>query len=77
MDRMYVGEHFVNVIRYGNAHSNDLGHASISTTSRYVSTNLQMKRDALEHFWERSGLSPARARPWSPTPDLLAYLASI
>ena len=54
-----------------------LGHASISTTSRYVSTNLQMKRDALEHFWERSGLSPARARPWSPKPDLLAYLASI
>jgi integrase/recombinase XerD len=54
-----------------------LGHASISTTSRYVSTNLQMKRDALEHFWERSGLSRARTRPWSPKPDLLAYLASI
>jgi site-specific recombinase XerD len=54
-----------------------LGHASISTTSRYVATNLQMKRDALEHFWERSGLSPARARPWSPKPDLLAYLSSI
>lgn len=54
-----------------------LGHASISTTSRYVTTNLQMKRDALEHFWQRSGLSPARARPWSPKPDLLAYLSSI
>ena len=54
-----------------------LGHASISTTSRYVSTNLQMKRVALEHFWQRSGLSPARQRPWSPKPDLLAYLSSI
>lgn len=54
-----------------------LGHASISTTSRYVSTNLQMKRDALEHFWRRSGLSPTRARPWSPKPDVLAYLSSL
>jgi site-specific recombinase XerD len=54
-----------------------LGHASISTTSRHVSTNLQMKREALEHFWDRSGLSPTRTRAWSPKPDLLAYLASI
>lgn len=54
-----------------------LGHASISTTSRYVSTNLQMKRDALEHFWQRSGLSSTRARPWSPKPDLVAYLSSL
>ncbi|MGH9641374.1 MAG: tyrosine-type recombinase/integrase [Terriglobales bacterium] len=54
-----------------------LGHASISTTSRYVSTNLQMKRDALEHFWKRSGLSHGRTRPWAPKPDLLAYLSSI
>jgi integrase/recombinase XerD len=34
-----------------------LGHASIATTNRYVATNLQMKRDALEQFWRRSGLS--------------------
>jgi integrase/recombinase XerD len=54
-----------------------LGHASISTTSRYVSTNLQMKRNALEYFWQRSGLSPMRARPWAPTPDVLAYLSSL
>lgn len=54
-----------------------LGHASISTTNRYVSTNLQMKRDALELFWQTSGLSPSRVRPWSPKPDLLAYLSSI
>jgi len=54
-----------------------LGHASISTTSRYVSTNLQMKRDALEHFWQRAGLSATRVRPWSPKPDVLAYLSSL
>ena len=54
-----------------------LGHASIATTSRYVATNLQMKRDALERFWNRSGLSSGRARPWAPTRDLLAFLASV
>ena len=54
-----------------------LGHASIATTSRYVATNLQMKRDALERFWNRSGLSSGRARPWAPKRDLLAFLASI
>jgi integrase/recombinase XerD len=54
-----------------------LGHASIATTNRYVSTNLQMKRDALENFWTRSGLVPASTRPWKPKPDVLAYLASL
>lgn len=54
-----------------------LGHASIATTSRYVTTNLQMKREALEHFWTRSGLAPTRHRPWTPKPDLLAFLASV
>lgn len=54
-----------------------LGHASIATTSRYVATNLQMKRDALERFWNRSGLSSGRARPWAPKRDLLAFLASV
>jgi site-specific recombinase XerD len=54
-----------------------LGHASISTTSRYVATNLQMKRDALQQFWNRSGLSSGRARPWAPKRDLLAFLASV
>jgi site-specific recombinase XerD len=54
-----------------------LGHASIATTSRYVATNLKMKRDALEQFWSRSGLSPTRVRPWKPKSDVLSYLASI
>lgn len=54
-----------------------LGHASIATTSRYLTTNLQMKRDALEEFWRRSGLSPVRITPWKPKPDLLAFLESL
>ncbi|MGH8845815.1 MAG: site-specific integrase [Polaromonas sp.] len=54
-----------------------LGHTSIATTSRYITTNLQMKRDALEAFWRRAGIAPVRAAPWKPKPDLLAYLASL
>jgi len=54
-----------------------LGHASVATTGRYITTNLQMKRDALETFWEHAGLEPARAKPWKPQPDLLAFLQSL
>jgi site-specific recombinase XerD len=54
-----------------------LGHASIDTTSRYITTNLQMKREALEVFWRHAGLSPTRVHPWKPAPDLLAYLSSL
>lgn len=54
-----------------------LGHASVATTNRYVATNLKMKRDALESFWRRSGLSSTRASRWKPKPDLLAFLASL
>jgi site-specific recombinase XerD len=54
-----------------------LGHASIATTSRYITTNLQMKRDALEKFWRQSGLSPVRPVPWKPNPDLLSFLSSL
>jgi site-specific recombinase XerD len=54
-----------------------LGHASVATTSRYLTTNLQMKREALEVFWRRSGLSPARMTPWKPKSDLLAFLSSL
>ena len=54
-----------------------LGHSSIATTSRYITTNLQMKRDALEEFWRKSGLSPMRVSPWKPKPDLLAFLESL
>lgn len=54
-----------------------LGHASITTTSRYISANLQMKREVLETFWRRSGLSPSRPSAWRPKPDLLAFLDTL
>ena len=54
-----------------------LGHASVATTSRYVTTNLKMKREALEAFWKRAGIDPARVTPWHPKPDLLAFLDSL
>jgi len=54
-----------------------LGHASVATTSRYVTTNLKMKREALETFWKRAGIAPARVTPWQPKPDLLAFLDSL
>jgi site-specific recombinase XerD len=54
-----------------------LGHASVATTGRYITTNLQMKRDALETFWKHAGIEPARAKPWKPQPNLLAFLQSL
>ncbi|MBA3844526.1 MAG: tyrosine-type recombinase/integrase [Actinobacteria bacterium] len=36
-----------------------LGHASIATTSRYVSTNIEMKRQVLQQFWKTAGLQRA------------------
>jgi site-specific recombinase XerD len=54
-----------------------LGHASVGTTGRYITTNLQMKRDAMETFWRHSGIEPANAKPWKPKPDLLAFLQSL
>lgn len=54
-----------------------LGHASIATTGRYITCNLQMKREAMQAFWKNAGLEPAHARPWKPAPDLLAFLQSL
>jgi site-specific recombinase XerD len=54
-----------------------LGHASVATTSRYISTNLKMKREVLEAFWERAGLATAADSGWEPTPDVLAFLESL
>ena len=54
-----------------------LGHASVATTSRYITTNLQMKREVLEAFWKRSGLEPKGSRKWRPSPKLLAFLESL
>jgi len=55
-----------------------LGHASIATTSRYVTSNLQMKRDVLDAFWKRAGLvRGGRRAPWKPKPALLRFLTSL
>jgi integrase/recombinase XerD len=54
-----------------------LGHASIATTGRYITTNLQMKRDALQTFWKHAGIEPAQTKPWKPKADLLAFLQSL
>jgi len=54
-----------------------LGHASVATTGRYITTNLQMKRDAMQAFWKKAGIEPARVKPWKPKADLLAFLQSL
>jgi integrase len=54
-----------------------LGHASVATTSRYITTNLKMKRDVLEAFWKRSGLTERTRRRWIPSPKLLAFLETL
>ncbi|MFC1707113.1 tyrosine-type recombinase/integrase, partial [Planctomycetota bacterium] len=54
-----------------------LGHANVATTSRYVSTNLRMKREALEAFWRRAGIKISGDSNWSSTPDLLRFLSSL
>jgi integrase/recombinase XerD len=54
-----------------------LGHASVATTSRYITTNLQMKRQVLDAFWKRAGLAPTGTRKWQPSPKLLAFLQQL
>ncbi|SCK11050.1 Site-specific recombinase XerD [Variovorax sp. HW608] len=54
-----------------------LGHASVATTGRYITTNLQMKREAMQAFWHHAGLERSSAKPWKPKPDLLAFLQSL
>jgi integrase/recombinase XerD len=54
-----------------------LGHASVTTTSRYLTTNLQMKREVLTAFWKRAGLESSKARAWRPSPKLLAFLETL
>jgi site-specific recombinase XerD len=53
-----------------------LGHASIATTSRYLTTNLQMKRNVLEAFWKRAGLDRQSGR-WRPSPNVISFLSSL
>lgn len=54
-----------------------LGHVSIATTSRYLATNLKMKRDVLAAFWKRAGLERNTGRAWRASPKLIAFLESL
>jgi integrase/recombinase XerD len=54
-----------------------LGHSSVATTGRYITINLQMKRDAMQAFWKKAGIEPARTKAWKPKSDLLAFLQSL
>ena len=54
-----------------------LDHANLATTSRYLATNLRMKRDALQTFWNHAGIEPDPAKLGNPKPDLLAFLQSL
>lgn len=54
-----------------------LGHASVATTSRYITTNLQMKRDVLEAFWKRARLDGAPLKKWRPSSKLLTFLENL
>ncbi len=54
-----------------------LGHTSVATTGRYITTNLQMKREAMEAFWKKAGIEPTNAKAWKPKADLLAFLQSL
>ncbi|MHC1763375.1 MAG: tyrosine-type recombinase/integrase [Verrucomicrobiia bacterium] len=54
-----------------------LGHVSVATTSRYATSNLKLKRDALEAFWTASGLASTKRKTWRPSPKLSQFLQSI
>ncbi len=54
-----------------------LGHASVASTGRYLTSNLEMKRQVLETFLRRAGLTSTRSRPWRPSKDVLSYLDSL
>jgi site-specific recombinase XerD len=54
-----------------------LGHASVATTGRYATSNLKLKRAALEAFWAATGMSSPKRRHWRPTAKLSQFLHSI
>jgi site-specific recombinase XerD len=54
-----------------------LGHVSVATTGRYATSNLKLKRNALEAFWAVSGIAPCGSRRWRPGAQLSQFLHSI
>lgn len=54
-----------------------LGHASISTTNHYVTSNFLMKKKVLQAFWQRAGLQSKKRSAWRPSADLLEFLKAL
>jgi site-specific recombinase XerD len=54
-----------------------LGHVSVATTGRYATSNLTLKRAALEAFWAATGMSAPKRNRWRLTPKLSQFLQSI
>jgi hypothetical protein len=54
-----------------------LGHVSIATAGRYATSNLKLKRAALEAFWAATGMTASRGKRWRPSPTLSNFLSSI
>ena len=54
-----------------------LGHASVATTSRYATSNLKLKRAALQAFWDATGISAPKRNRWRLTPKLSQLINSI
>jgi len=56
--------------------ANWLGHASVNTTNKYATMDLEMKRQALAKA-QPLGDEPALPAAWRHNPDLLAWLESL
>lgn len=56
--------------------ANWLGHASVNTTNRYATMDLEMKRQALEKM-EPLSKTPERSKNWQNDADLIAWLESL
>lgn len=54
-----------------------LGHSSISTTSRYLQTDLAAKEKTLRRFWDRAGISDKPRDSWRPGHGILEFLRSL
>jgi site-specific recombinase XerD len=53
-----------------------LGHASLNTTTKYATLDLEMKREALARA-EPLGTGPTPAAPWRRDTTLLAWLEGL
>jgi integrase/recombinase XerD len=54
-----------------------LGHVNVTTTSRYATSNLELRRTALEAFWAATGMSPPGRKRRRSTPKLSEFLRQI